>query len=169
MKITNMFAAAIISSALLVAGCTKEGAQGPAGSNGTNGINGNANVRAFIFQNDSVKATQDFRKTLSLSSGYIDSSLVLAYFVDHDNPTSWYIAPGLGLNNTYQTKFYTFGGSSTTDFILRVLSPTGSTYANTVLLDKVKVVVVPISSFGKKDPVDYSDYRATMQYLGLKE
>lgn len=172
LKMKNLIIASVTMAILTLIGCAKDGAtgpQGPAGINGTNGINGNANVKVFYFTNDSLNSTHSFIRYLHIKQSTIDSSLVLAYYVDRGNPPAWYTSPGLGLNNAYQTKTYTYGYTDSVGFYIRVTDPAGAAYTGTVLLDKVKVVVVPGSSFGKQAPVDYNDYRATMRYYGLPE
>jgi|JI10StandDraft_1071094.scaffolds.fasta_scaffold169114_3 hypothetical protein len=145
-----------------IVGCTKEGPSGK---------DGNANVKVFYFANDSLSNTHEFVRELPLSGGYIDSSLVLAYYIDKTVTSYWYSSPGLGSYSAYQTRFIIERDVvSTSKFYLKVNSPSGGIYTGTVLLDKVKVVVVKGGSFtGKKDPVDYSNYKATMKYYGIEE
>lgn len=145
-----------------IVGCTKEGPSGK---------DGNANVKVFYFANDSLSNTHEFVRELPLSPGYIDSSLVLTYYVDKELTYYWFASPGLGAYSDYQTRYLIErDGVSTSKFYLKVNSPSGGAYTSTVLLDKVKVVVVKGSSFtGKKDPVDYSNYKATMKYYGIEE
>jgi hypothetical protein len=168
--------AAVVSVTMLLASCAKDGVQGPvgpAGSNGTNGTNGNANVMEYFFRNDSVSATHDFARRLPIRFSSIDSAVVLFYYYDPSG-SAWYPSPGLGAYAAYQTRFFTAmatSGNDSTDLILRVYDPTGGSYAGTVTISKAKLILIPASSIlpGKKAPVDYNNYSATMRYFGLKE
>lgn len=159
--------ALLLGGLFTITSCTKEGPQGPAGTNGTNGVDGNANVRVYNFPADSISGSAEIDLPLSgLTSGYLDSSLILVYFVDGSNGL-WYGSPGLGANNSYQTRWYT---QSTTVYF-KAADPDGSSYSGSTLhFDKLKVVVAKGSEFfGKKEPVDFGNYSATMRYFGLKE
>lgn len=163
-----VMAMALLAGVLFtVSSCTKEGEQGPAGTNGTNGQDGNANVKVFNFAADSIAGSAEVDLLLSgLTSGYLDSSLILVYFVDGSNGL-WYGSPGLGANNDYQTRWYL----NSIDVRFKAANPDGSNYSGTTLhFSKFKVVVAKGSEFfGKKEPVDFSNYNATMRYFGLKE
>jgi hypothetical protein len=159
--------ALLLGGLFTITSCTKEGPQGPAGTNGTNGVDGNANVKVYNFPADSISGGAEISLSLSgLTSGYLDSSLVLVYFVDGANGL-WYGSPGLGANHAYQTRWYL--NSSSVKF--KAADPDGSSYSGSTLhFDKFKVVVAKGSEFfGKKEPVDFTNYAATMRYFGLKE
>jgi hypothetical protein len=157
---------------LMAAACTKEGEQGPAGpagTNGTNGTNGNADVRVFLFNRIDTVTSVKTKWTYSLTGitqGYIDSSLVLVYYKDAVNEL-WYPSPGLGPDNVYQTKWFNFPDRA---IECRVADPDGSSYSGGDRnITAGKVVVAKGSTFGKKAPVDFNDYKATMRYFGLPE
>ncbi len=54
---------------------------------------------------------------------------------------------------------------------MRALNPTGGTYSSVINVEKLKIVIVKPNEIitGKKEAVDFSDYKATMHYLGLPE
>ena len=101
----------------------------------------------------------------------VDSSLILLYFKDSSNTYNWYQAGELGYGATYLTKWGTqYYGSNETLF-LQVYNTNGSTYSGAdVDIPTLKMIVAPVDGFsGKKDAVNYTDYKATMRYFGLPE
>jgi hypothetical protein len=163
----TILGAAVLSITMLLASCAKDGAQGPIGPAGTNGTNGNANVKVFFFGPDSLSPTHYFEGHLHLKASAVDSGLVLAYYQQGNG--FWYPSPGLGFSGLYQTRFYTSGRVDSVLFLMHIMNPDGTAPTYYESLTKVKVIVAPGSVFGKKDPVDYSNYSATMRYFGLKE
>lgn len=159
--------ALLLGGLFTITSCTKEGPQGPAGTNGTNGKDGNANVKVFNFPADSLSGGAEIELDLSsLSTGYLDSSLILVYYVSSTNGM-WYGSPGLGPNNEYQTRWYLYNSY----IYFKAANPDGSSYSGSkIYFDRIKVIVAKGSEFfGKKEPVDFSNYSATMRYFGLKE
>jgi hypothetical protein len=161
---------AVFAVLALSTSCKKaeDGATGPTGPAGSNGTNGNSNVKAYYFGKDSITSLNP-NITLNLpspvTSNMIDSSAVLVY---HSASGLWFPSPGVGLNSTYQTRIYT----QNTTLYVKSLDPDGTAYSGgKVIFDKLKVIVIPASDFSgfRKKPVDFTDYKATMQYYGLAE
>ena len=168
MKLFKIIFSSITLSVIcfLVSSCTKEGLVGPAGSDG------NANVKVYFFEHpDSLSNSHPINLQLpGITNNYLDSSLILVYYIDQSNGL-WYPSPGLGANNTYQTKWYVYSNSSP-EIEMRIANPDGSSYSGAPkLVSKVKIVVAKGSEFlsGKKEPVDYTDYDATMKFFNLKK
>lgn len=169
----------VLAIVLLVASCTKEGPVGPAGKdgvNGTNGADGNANVKVFLFTSGNTFSSGIYNKSYILpgvTNNMVDSSLVLVYFTDETD--SWVPVGSTNTGRTYSTKWYYikgFGGSQTGSFYIDLDSPAGGTEytGSAVTLGKVKFILAPASGFsGKKEPVDFSNYQATMRYFNLPE
>jgi hypothetical protein len=75
----------------------------------------------------------------------------------------------LGYASTYQTRWSLLSGPAVN---LQVWGPDGSTYSgSTLYFNKVKIIVASASKFtsGKKEPLDFNDYKATMKYFGLQQ
>lgn len=164
----------LLGGLFLVQSCSKEegpvGPQGPQGATGATGAagqNGVSGAVAFTFTNQNNGATG----TLTIDSSVLNASAILVYYQDAYNSSPiWYQAPGIGANAAYQTRYYINVGPTLSTFTLSLYDVDGSTYSGAaVTLSEVKVVLIPHTLFGKKAPVDYSDYRATMRYYGLAE
>ena len=161
---------------LFVSSCTKEGPAGPSGKDGADGRNGNANVQMFLFTSDNTFSSGIFNKAYTLpgvTNNLVDSSLVLAYFTDETD--TWLPVGSTNTARTYSTKWYYikgFGGSQFGSFYIDLDSPSGGAEytGSAVTLGKVKFIIAPVNGFsGKKEPVDFSDYKATMKHFGLPE
>lgn len=163
----SLLGISLLCTLMLVSACKKEA--GPAGKDG------NANVKVFMFYNKTLTAGNGVIDTIPISTGALDSSLALMYYTDSANTANkgiWYSSPGLGRLGAYQTRNFFLGIGASSSFTLSVFNPDGTSYSGSSLkLPQLKVVVVPASSYivGKKEDVDFSDYKATMQYLGLPE
>lgn len=156
---------------LLVSACKKEA--GPAGPSGKDG---NANVKVFLFTDDTLGSSISISHVLPITKGDADSSLFLFYYTTTANSTSstnfWYSCPGLGIGGGYQTRPFINANATNVIANIYITNADGSSYTGTtVYLPSVKIVVMKPSAFivGKKEAVDFSDYKATMKYLGLPE
>lgn len=148
--------------------CKKE--VGPVGPAGTAGANGNANVKAFIFNNP---ITNNWHWTGTLDGVTdMDSSLLLAYVEDATCVGLWYSVPGVGCFATYTSRLSSSkGGPGSTVIDLQLLNPDGSfTPHISASLSKLRIIIAPASSvtIGKRE-VDYNDYHAVCKYYGLQE
>lgn len=164
--------ALLLSGLSLIQSCSKEegpvGPQGPTGLTGATGAagqNGISGAIAYEFTNKVLP----FNVNLPVTFASIDSSIVLVYYKDAGANYTWYQAPGLGRAGEYQTRYF-IDGTSVLGLYMSLYNPDGSTYTgNAITFSKVKLVLVPHAMFGKKENVDYSDYKATMKYYGLAE
>ena len=159
-------AALFVATALLlffINGCTKQGPVGPAGNNGKDG---NANIKVYVFKGDSLTGAHSFYNYIPLRQGIIDSSLILSYYYPRNG--YWYPAPGSGASSMYITRTALYPTADSTAYYILAQNNDGSTYTgSTIPLDTVRIIVAPAMGFGKKDPVDFNDYHATMVYFGL--
>lgn len=155
----------IITTAVTLSSCKKE--VGPAGPAGTNG---NANVKAFIFNNP-ITNSWVWTGTLTGVTD-LDSSLLLAYVEDATCVGLWYSVPGVGCFANYTTRLSSsLGGPNVVVLDLQLLNPDGSfTPHISATLSKIRIIVAPASSviIGKRE-IDYSNYKAVCKYYGLQE
>jgi hypothetical protein len=156
----------IIAVTVLMASCKKE-----AGPAGTNGKDGNANVKVYLFGPKVMSSTSSgYFQYLPLRHSQVDSVVVLAY---HKAQDYWFSTPGLGLLNAYNSRLRldVFGTLDSTEASITISNVDGTSYTGPdVLFQNVKFVVIPASTVvGKKEDVDFSDYKATMNYFGLPE
>lgn len=163
----------LLGSLLAIQACSKEegpvGPKGDKGDTGAAGQNGISGAKAFVFTNQLNGMTLP----INIDSTFVDSCVTLVYFQDAANLPSiyWYQAPGFGSAALYQVRYYlNVVNAISSNVSLLQYAPDGSTYmGNATTFSVVKVVFVPITLYGKKAPVDYSDYKATMKYYGLPE
>jgi len=165
----QMSAAITLTLALglvFLSACKKEtGPAGPAGKDG------NANVKVYLFNGATLTpSVLAITNRIPLRFSAVDSSVVLAY---HKSCGYWFPTPGLGCGASYmaRVRYNTSGYPDSTEVSTSIFNPNGTTYSSGgESIEKVKYVVAPASAvFGKKEPVDYSDYKATMKYFGLSE
>ena len=149
---------------------------GEDGATGPRGRDGNANV--VVFQYGTRTTTSgNFNYTFEASQGFVDSSLVLAYYnPSTEAPTAWYPVPGLGSGGVYMTRGLWFQNStdpSTYLYRAFLLTPSGSaTYTSSVTWTKFKIILVPASEIiplASIGLIDTNDYRAVRDYFGLAE
>ena len=160
-----------ICALMLVSACKKE-----VGQTGPSGKDGNANVKVFLFTDDTLGSGISISHILPITKGEADSSLFLFYYTTTANSSSttnfWYTCPGLGIGGAYQTRPYIIANATNVEANINITNADASPYTgSTEYLPSVKIVMMKPSSFivGKKEAVDFSDYKATMQYLGLPE
>ena len=176
---TRLLGVCLIPAALIVSCTGKDGPMGPAGTNGTNGINGtngNANVMTFEFGSRTT-TTGNIDYTFNASQGFVDSSLVLAYYnPSNEAATAWYPVPGLGSTGAYMTRgmyYQTVASPSTYVYRFFVLTPSGSAaYTTSLTLTKFKIILAPasiITPLTSPGRLDLSDYGAVTRYLNLPE
>jgi hypothetical protein len=128
-------------------------------------------VKAYIFTNQYLSSSHDFNGTIPLRSTAVDSALILIYYFDIQ-VNGWFSSPGPGTAAMYQTRYFLGAQQDSTLVTLKAYSPAFGPYSGgTITLPKVKVIVAIADETltGKKAPVDFSNYRATMNYFGLKE
>lgn len=169
--ILSLLSIGTLYSLMLISACKKE-----AGPTGQAGKDGTANVKVFLFTDDTLSNGISVKHTLPITKGEADSSLFLFYYTTTYNSTatenSWYSSPGVGVSAAYQTRTYVKSSPTAVIATIVILDTDGNSYSGaTEYLPKVKIVVMKPSAFmsGKKEAVDFSDYKATMQYLGLPE
>lgn len=150
-------------SLFAIQACSKEGEQGPAGKDGVSGI------KMFLFSNDASPLNEQIEVTQS----FVDSSISLVYYQDAVLPGTWYQAPGFGNGSNYAARYFLQPSvdfpTTRQKFFMEVVAPDGNDYNTIVTFLKVKLVFIPAVEVGKKEPVDYSDYKAIMKYYGLPE
>lgn len=156
------YAIAILTSLIvLTGGCSKEKTVS----------NPNEKVTAYLFTNQYMSPTHDVEVTIPLRATAVDSALILVYYYDA-SVGGWYSSPGPGAGIAYQTRYFMTSTADSTGFTLKAYSPTYGVYTGgNIVLPKVKIFTAIGSAFysGKKEPVDYTDYHATMRYLHLQE
>ncbi len=160
MKNTILITALVL--ALLVVGCSKK-ADTIADNKGK--------VVAYFFTNEYLSSSHDFERNIPVRYTAIDSSLILIYYFDAQ-VNGWFSSPGPGTAASYQTRYFLSAQQDSTTVTLKAYSPTFGPYTgSTINLTKVKIVVAMADETltGKRAPVDYSNYRETMRYFGLKE
>lgn len=159
----------VLCSLVMIQSCSKEegpiGPKGDKGDTGATGQNGISGAVAFTFSNKALP----IEETISVTQGFVDSTVCLVYYEDASNPLFTYQSPGLGLASVYQTRYFLSRDGANPSFYMYLLSPTGDTYNTATTFQRVKVVFIPITLYGKNEPVDYNDYKATMKYYGLPE
>lgn len=148
----------------------EQGTSGPEGPQGPQGEDGNANVVLYEFGEQTF--TNLLSLELSVSRETVDNSLVLVYYnPSNENSSAWYPVPGLGSNNSYQTRFYIYQTSidpSVYTLAIRTLQPDGSgSYGAEVTFTKIRVIFAEATSVipGK---INFDDYHAVKAYFGLK-
>ncbi|HEX7414639.1 MAG TPA: hypothetical protein VF411_11400 [Bacteroidia bacterium] len=116
-------AAGIVAGMLLFAGCSKDGATGPAGAtgpqgttgtNGTNGTNGSANVSTYNLTQAPNQWTSDGYggwKALFTATGFNPTVGAVEAFFSADN-TNWYAMPFTFSTN--ETVAYSFNSAGLT-------------------------------------------------------
>ncbi len=153
----------LVLGLVFMSACKKEA--GPAGKDG------NANVKVYIFKGATLTTTTaGMTNNIPIRFSAIDSSVVLAY---HKSGGYWFSTPGLGFGPYYmaRVRYNSTMYPDSTEVFTSIHDADGSTYSGSgESIEKVKYVVAPASAvFGKKETVDYSDYKATMKYFGLSE
>lgn len=151
---------------VMLSACKKEtGPTGPAGKDG------NANVKVYLFPGANLTTSNaSIINHIPLRFSAVDSSLLLAY---HKSCGYWYATPGLGCGPSYMTRvrYNNIGLADSTEVTTSIYNVDGATYSGSgEVIEKVKYIVAPATAvFGKKEAVDYSNYKATMKYFGLSE
>jgi hypothetical protein len=167
-KKTCLLLLPVIAILLVIASCNQSNLASPKGKVNVYTFNQN-----FIFQAYPAQTYHNIPLD-SISLGYLDSSLVLVYFQDSAYEGRWYQAPGLGDRNFYLTySVQPYPGLATRSILNLTMKSAVGGYNYTgpdININTVKLVVAPGDFFAvhKKDPVDFSDYYATMHYFGLK-
>jgi hypothetical protein len=165
----QMSAAITLTLALglvFMSACKKEA--GPAGKDGKDG---NTNVKVYLFAGANLTSGLYYiTNNIPIRFSAVDSSVVLAY---HKSGGYWFATPGLGYGPNYmaRVRYYYSGYPDSTEVTTSIFNMDGQLYSGGgVTIEKVKYVVAPASAvYGKKETVDYSDYKATMKYFGLSE
>ncbi len=152
--------------ALLLSSCKKE--TGPAGPMG------NANITSIIFNNPIVNGTVFDDSLPGVAYSSLASSLLLTYIQDDQCLDTWYSVPGIGCGAVYTARVFTYHQSNdtiTTYLTLELRNPDGNFLQYNRTITKLRVIVAPATTIvtGKKEPVDFSDYKSAMKYFGLKE
>lgn len=168
----QMSAAITLTLALglvFMSACKKEA--GPAGAAGKDGKDGNTNVKVYLFAGANLTSGLYYiTNNIPIRFSAVDSSVVLAY---HKSGGYWFATPGLGYGPYYmaRVRYNSTMYPDSTEVVTSIHDADGSTYSGSgESIEKVKYVVAPASAvFGKKETVDYSDYKATMKYFGLSE
>lgn len=147
-NITKILMITIIA---IMAACSKEGPQGPAGTNGTNGTDGNANVTVYNFDSKTT-SSGIFSYPMQLSKGFVDSSLILVYYLpSNEDATSWYAAPGIGSVAMYETRtnmYQTSTSPSTYTLSIRLQQiGSASLYTSSVTFTKTRIFFIPANTF----------------------
>lgn len=151
---------------VFMSACKKE--TGPAGAAGKDG---NTNVKVYLFAGANLTSGLYYiTNNIPIRFSAVDSSVVLAY---HKSGGYWFSTPGLGFGPYYmaRVRYNSTMYPDSTEVFTSIHDADGSTYSGSgESIEKVKYVVAPASAvFGKKETVDYSDYKATMKYFGLSE
>lgn len=170
----------ILASLIVFYSCKKgdPGPEGQAGVAGPAGPTGNANVRLYSFGTRTI-TTGTLDDTLTnLTKGFVDSSLVLAYF---EVSSVWYPVPGPGVAAAYNTRYLLFQNNpNPSSYIMRFsLTQPNSTaaYTTSVTWDRVKIIIAPasvITLFGKNaggtaEPApDVANYYDVCRYYHLQ-
>ncbi len=152
---------ALLGTLFLISSCKKEA--GPAGPAGTNGKDGNANVILYKFAGNDFSVNSDVIRNITMTEDSFNKYTWLAYLLYNGSLT--YQVPGFCANGSSEYRFYTETKPGVSQAInIKKVSGSGEIY------DSVKIVGINISKiYGKKDPVDYSDYKAVCKYYGLPE
>ncbi|MFN8315117.1 MAG: hypothetical protein U0T32_01560 [Chitinophagales bacterium] len=153
----------LVLGLVFMSACKKEA--GPAGKDG------NTNVKVYLFAGANLTSGLFYiTNNIPIRFSAVDSSVVLAY---HKCGGYWFATPGLGYGPSYmaRVRYYNTGYPDSTEVTTSIFDMDGSLYSGgSVTIEKVKYVVAPASAvYGKKETVDYSDYKATMKYFGLSE
>lgn len=157
----NIAIATLISLIVLTGGCSKEKTVS----------NDSTKVTAYLFTNQYMSPTHDVEVTVPLRATAVDSALILVYYYDV-SVGGWYSSPGPGAGASYQTRYFMSSTADSTTFTLRAYSPTFGAYnGGNITIPKLKIIIAVASDLysGKKEPVDYNDYKATMRYYHLPE
>lgn len=153
----------LVLGLVFMSACKKEA--GPAGKDG------NTNVKVYLFAGANLTSGLFYiTNNIPIRFSAVDSSLVLAY---HKSGGYWFSTPGLGFGPYYmaRVRYNSTMYPDSTEVFTSIHDADGSTYSGSgETIEKVKYVVAPASAvFGKKETVDYTDYKATMKYFGLSE
>ncbi|MGS2739003.1 hypothetical protein [Sinomicrobium sp. M5D2P17] len=152
-----------------------DGEQGEQGPQGPSGEDGNANIVLYEFGEQTF--TNLLSLELSVSTETVDNSLIMVYYnPSNENSTAWYSVPGLGSNNSYQTRFYIYQTStdpSIYTLAIRTLQPDGSgSYGSEVNFTRIKVIFAEASSIQSaktENQIDLRDYKAVKDFYGLQD
>lgn len=179
----------LFTCAVLFAGCSKTGPQGPAGAQGEQGtkgdkgdkgpqgIPGNANVTLYQYGTRTFTGLTSYDLS-NISSGMIDSSLILAYYnPSSEVATAWYPIPGLGNSGLFEARcflYQTGTAPSTYSFQVRLSLPGGSAaYGTAVTWTKTRLFLIKASeelAGGRTKPLpDYNNYHQVCRYYGIQE
>ncbi|MPM02943.1 hypothetical protein SDC9_49202 [bioreactor metagenome] len=166
MKNLKIFAVLLFVMGMITASCEgPEGPRGPAGAAGTNGTDGNANVVVYGFPGVTMSTSTDYTSfTLPVSSGMLDSSIVLPYFYQYN----WYQAGSLGYGGYYNTRYWINTFSSLVG--IGITNPDGTTYTGTdQIWDSVRIFLIPANQFYAAEPeVDFTNYYEVQSYFNQK-
>lgn len=133
--------------AMVLSGCDgkegPQGAEGPQGPQGVEGPAGNANVKMYKFG----QMTFTNEKTLLLpnvTKAEMDNSILLAYYnPSNEVESAWYQMPGMGAQGLYSIRTLWFQIANGYNFSMRVNSPSGGTYSNSVNFRAVRIFYYP--------------------------
>jgi len=163
MKKSKVYLVAIAFAAMaMVSGCAKEKT-----------ATGNADVRLFMYGPYTLNSTSP-SVTIPLADAVtkklIDSSLVLVYY---ELNSKWWPGNTVGSQAAFASRWEVeprTADPNRYDLWLGITNLDGSAITGgSYTLTRVKVIIAPPTGFsGKKEPVDYSDYYATMRYFGLR-
>lgn len=151
------------------------GEAGPTGPAGPQGIMGNANAVLYEYGSMTFTSSVNYLMT-DISKSRIDSSMVLAYYnPSTENPSAWYIVPGVSASGTYITRnFWWQTNTDPSTYMMSVrthnwdgtLNPTSKTFT------KFRIFVVKASVIlpgGKKSGVDLNNQDTVYEQLGFKK
>ncbi len=142
-----------------------QGPEGPAGPQGPQGIIGNANVTQYTFGAQNLASSSFTQLQITTTQDTATRSLwyVYLYYQPLDR---WYFVPGSGFGgtSTYRVSL-TYASGKAVIYIDK--SGVGENYAQARV---IRVYANNVTTGGRgSSPVDFSDYRAVMQYYQLPE
>lgn len=151
------------------------GATGARGATGAKGDAGNANVLLYEFGVQTF--TYELELNISVSREIVDKSMVLVYYnPGNEAQTAWFQSPGLGSSGDYQTRYFIYQLSSSSNIYrlgLRALQPDGTApYGTPLTFRKIKVIFAEASqifSAQASGQLDLSNYESVKQTLGLRD
>jgi len=169
MKNLKFFAVALFVMGMIAASCEgPEGPRGPAGTSGSNGTDGNANVSVYGFPSDTLtSAVYWVYHTLPITGGLLDSSMIVSYY---SNGVGWYQVGELGPGALYQTRYWLYGYTASSEIGIGVANSDGSLYTGSdIVWDSLRVFVIPANQFYAAEPeVNFSNYYEVESYFDQK-
>jgi hypothetical protein len=158
MKQIKNFSALLSMAALLLSGCAKDGAIGPAGPRGAQG---NANVISDVFFNQDfsfVASNNDYELYLNdnaITQTVLDQGAVLVYFQLSSNTSGWTMLPGT-FNGVAINVSYGLGQVQITDGTM----PTNGPF-------NFKIVALPPYAMKSHPDLNVKDFSAVQKVFNL--